>query len=91
MAIERLILRGPTDQLLVAVADRAEDLLVVGTGRPGGLSRVVHGSVTRYCVAHARCPVLAVPPSDLTRDLTELSQGRTRKISASMDREGLRA
>ena len=26
-----------------------------------------HGKVSRYCVAHAQCPVIAVPPPDLAR------------------------
>jgi hypothetical protein len=26
---------------------------------------MVHRSVSRYCLAHAKCPVLAVPPSAL--------------------------
>jgi hypothetical protein len=29
-------------------------------------ARVRHGRVSRYCLAHARSPVLAVPPSALS-------------------------
>ena len=50
---------------LVAVADRPDDVLVVSTGRRGRLARMFHGSVSRYCLAHARCAVTAVPPSEL--------------------------
>jgi hypothetical protein len=57
--------------VLVDHADRPDDLLVVGTGRRGGLRRL-RRSVGRYCLAHARCPVIAVPPSDL---MEEASRG----------------
>ncbi|MFC1437338.1 universal stress protein [Streptacidiphilus sp. N1-10] len=50
---------------LVQVADRPDDVLVVSTGRQGRLARLFHGSVSRYCLAHARCAVTAVPPSEL--------------------------
>jgi hypothetical protein len=40
--------------------------LVVGTGRRGPLTRVFPGRVSRYCLAHARCPVLAVPPATVS-------------------------
>ncbi|MGI5255148.1 universal stress protein [Actinacidiphila glaucinigra] len=57
--------RGSAGYVLVKAAARAEDLLVVGTGSRGLLPRALRGSVARYCVAHAACPVLAVPPSRL--------------------------
>jgi len=51
----------------VRVADSDDDLLVVGAGRRGALGRMTSCRVSRYCLAHARCPVVAVPPSDLAR------------------------
>ncbi|MBO0776233.1 MAG: universal stress protein, partial [Actinobacteria bacterium] len=48
--------RGP---VLVAAACIAADLLVVGAGQRGTRARVVSGRVSRYCLAHAECPVLA--------------------------------
>jgi len=33
-----------------------------GQGTAGRWPRVVCGKVSRYCLAHARCPVLAIPP-----------------------------
>jgi nucleotide-binding universal stress UspA family protein len=65
---EPMVLRGEAGRVLVSVASEAGDLLVVGTGRHGGLSRLLHGNVSRYCLAHARCPVLAVPPPTLERE-----------------------
>ncbi|MGV9708400.1 universal stress protein [Streptomyces sp. NPDC003483] len=54
---------------LVRVADRAGDLLVIGAGRRGRVHRALLPSVARYCLAHASCPVLAVPRSPLHREL----------------------
>ena len=59
------VLRGPAAALLVAVADRPDDLLIVGAGRRGIVRRAIQGSVSRYCVARAACTVIAVPPSQL--------------------------
>jgi nucleotide-binding universal stress UspA family protein len=60
--------RGPAGRTLVQIADRPGDLLVVGGGRRGRLRRLLSPSVGRYCLAHAVCPVLAVPPSPLEAD-----------------------
>lgn len=64
-----LLVRGSPGRALVAVADRDDDLLIVGTGSRRWPSRVLWPSVARHCVAHASCPVLAVPPSPLEREL----------------------
>lgn len=50
----------PTDVLLEAAADAG--LLVVGRTGHNGLAGLVLGSVSRHCVEHAPCPVVAVPP-----------------------------
>ena len=36
-------------------------LLVVGTKVHVGISRIVAGSISHYCLSHAQCPVVAVP------------------------------
>jgi hypothetical protein len=41
----------------------------VGAGRRGALARMVCGKVSRYCLAHAECPVIAVPPPALAREV----------------------
>ncbi|MFJ1565725.1 universal stress protein [Streptomyces erythrochromogenes] len=64
-----LTVRGTPGAVLVDVARDPEDLLVVGTGSRAVLRRLVHPSVARYCLAHASCPVLAVPPSPLQAEL----------------------
>ncbi|WP_042388249.1 universal stress protein [Streptacidiphilus melanogenes] len=64
LKVESLVVRaerpGPA---LVDVADQPGDLLVVGTGKQGRLARLFHGSVARYCLAHARGAVLGVAPT----------------------------
>jgi hypothetical protein len=50
--------------VLVNEADGA-DLLVVGHG--WRVAELLHRSVTWYCVLHATCPVLVIPPTMATR------------------------
>jgi nucleotide-binding universal stress UspA family protein len=47
---------------LVALAAREGDVLVVGTHSGSWVTHLVHGSVSRYCARHARCPVILVAP-----------------------------
>jgi len=63
--MEPLVVRGDAGRVLVHTASRAGDLLVIGTGRRGTAGRLTGGKVSRYCLAHACCPVVAVPPSPL--------------------------
>lgn len=60
--------RGPAGWVLVSVASRAGDVLVLGAGRRGALQRMACCGVSRYCAAHARCPVILVPPPELARE-----------------------
>jgi nucleotide-binding universal stress UspA family protein len=68
--VEPYIVRGETGPVLVDIADQSGDLLVIGTGRRSPVSRALRRSVGRYCLAHAKCPVLAVPPSALMDEMT---------------------
>ncbi|MBP0459308.1 universal stress protein [Streptomyces montanisoli] len=72
---ECFVARGAPGQALVDIADREDDLLVVGTGRRGLWRRALFPSVARFCVAHAACPVLTVPPSPLQRTLEAVTRG----------------
>lgn len=72
VAVEPRVVRGDTGPVLVDLARSADDLLIIGTGRRSLLGRGLRKSVGRYCLAHARCPVLAVPPSAL---MDEMSHG----------------
>ena len=72
VVVEPHVERGETGPVLVDVASQPDDLLIIGTGRRGLLGRLFRSSVGRYCLVHARCPVLAVPPSAL---MDEMSHG----------------
>jgi nucleotide-binding universal stress UspA family protein len=64
-ATEPMVVRGESGPVLVREASRPGDLLVIGTGRHGALGRLFRANVSRYCLAHAGCPVLAIPPTAL--------------------------
>jgi nucleotide-binding universal stress UspA family protein len=66
LAVESQVLRGAPGPALTGIASRPGDVLVVGAGRRGA-ARMLACQISRYCLAHARCPVLAVPPPALTR------------------------
>jgi nucleotide-binding universal stress UspA family protein len=76
VAVLARIDRGEPGPVLVDVADGPDDLLVIGTGRRSPIGRALRKSIGRYCLAHAKCPVLAVPPSPLVE---ELGSGRMRR------------
>jgi nucleotide-binding universal stress UspA family protein len=69
LVVQGRVERGETGPVLVDVADQTDDLLVIGTGRRSPIGRALHKSVGRYCLAHAKCPVLAVPPSALMEEV----------------------
>jgi nucleotide-binding universal stress UspA family protein len=48
---------------LIWLASQAADVLVLG----GHVRRRRPGPLIRYCLRHARCPVVIVPPPDLAR------------------------
>jgi nucleotide-binding universal stress UspA family protein len=69
LAVRRLVVRAAPGPALVGLACHRDDLLVVGYGGRSRLGYAVHGAVTRYCIAHARCPVLTAPPPELIREV----------------------
>jgi nucleotide-binding universal stress UspA family protein len=54
------VVEGPAGKVLVEASQQA-DLLVLGTGEHTGVHRLVKGSVSHYCLSHARGSVVAVP------------------------------
>lgn len=58
--ISRVVLQSYGGHALVDAAHDAA-LLVVGSGRKSVLVRALLGSVSEYCVRHARVPVVVVP------------------------------
>ncbi|RAG82117.1 universal stress protein, partial [Streptacidiphilus pinicola] len=69
LAAELLLIRGPAGAALLDAADQKDDLLVLGSGRRDWPARLFHGTTARYCVSHASCRVLAVPPPELLHQL----------------------
>jgi nucleotide-binding universal stress UspA family protein len=72
---------GPPGPALVGYADRPDDLLIVGACERPLAHRMLGGSVARYCMAHAACPVLAIPPRTPGR------AGRLRALTRAVQRE----
>ncbi|MDQ4011553.1 MAG: universal stress protein [Actinomycetota bacterium] len=64
VAVRQRVTRGPAGPVLVDESDGA-DLLVVGHGPR--VAELLHRSVSWYCVVHASCPVLVIPPAMATR------------------------
>jgi len=67
--LQLVVVRGEPGPALVHLADSGDDLLVVGAGRPGRLTRMWHGRVSRYCLSHAGCPVVTVPQPATARQM----------------------
>jgi nucleotide-binding universal stress UspA family protein len=82
--VRPVVVRGESGPVLVDFAEPG-DTLVIGAGRRGLIARLWHGRVSRYCLARARCPVIAIPPSALAqaagrgavREMTEVAYGRS--------------
>jgi nucleotide-binding universal stress UspA family protein len=51
---------GEPGPVLVAESSAAA-LLVVGTKEHAGVTLLISGSVSHYCLSHAPCPIVAVP------------------------------
>ena len=70
-----MIVRGSVGRVLVAIADRESDLLVVGCTRRGWLHRACYGSPPRHCLKHAACTVIVVPPTRLAQEVERQRSG----------------
>jgi nucleotide-binding universal stress UspA family protein len=63
------VIKGEAGQVLTEFAGQPGDVLVIGAGRHGSLRRLLACRVSRYCLGHAGCPIVAVPPSPLADEL----------------------
>jgi hypothetical protein len=61
------VVRGSAGDLLSQLAVEPGDVLVIGAGRRGAMRRAAC-KVSRYCLGHAHCPVIAVPPAPLAAE-----------------------
>lgn len=59
------IVKGEAGYALTQIAREPGDVLVISAGRQGALRRLTGGHVARYCLAHAACPVIAVPSAEV--------------------------
>ena len=84
------IIRGEAGQALTEVAAEPGDVLVIGAGRRGLLGRLLGCKVSTYCLAHAHCPLVAVPPSELAREVHGLHGWMLRR-RLQPEKAGLRA
>ena len=78
------VAEGEPGPELVRLADREDDLLVVGSRQRTLFAGIWHCSTARYCVRHANCPVLVVPPPALAK------AGSTHALSEQLLREARR-
>lgn len=67
-----LVERGQPGWVLTSLADREDDLLVVGGGGSGPLTGALRQPTRRYCATRAHCPVLVVPRPPLARALAQV-------------------
>ncbi len=58
--VEPIVTYGHTGISLLAIANRPDDLLVLGTSPRSALKRLRHTQTVRYCVTRAECDVLIV-------------------------------
>ncbi|MFI2609695.1 universal stress protein [Kitasatospora sp. NPDC018619] len=72
-----VVVRGEAGPALLHVADRPDDLLVLGPAG-GPLRRRLRRAVPGYCVRRAVCPVLTVPVPELLGELRRLESARLR-------------
>jgi nucleotide-binding universal stress UspA family protein len=91
VSFESDVVRGDPGNVLVGMACHTDDLLVIGAGRRGAVARALTCRVSRYCLAHARCPVIAVPPSELAQFSHGLRGWAFRHRGLSADDVGLPA
>ena len=75
--------QGDVADVLVRLSTHAR-LLVVGTREPVHGRRYLAGSVSHYCIGHARCPVVSVPaPSPATATVRITQSARPAVAAAS--------
>jgi nucleotide-binding universal stress UspA family protein len=72
------IARGLAGEVLSRIAAEPGDVLVIGAGRRGAARRLASCAVSRYCIGHALCPVIAVPPARLAAEAAGLHGWRLR-------------
>ena len=91
VAFRSQVVRGAAGQVLTGIACSPGDLLVIGAGRRGPVAHALSCRVSRFCLAHASCPVVAVPPPALALALHGLRGWAFRHRGLNPDAIGLPA
>lgn len=83
------VVLGPTVEVLLEHSGGAA-LLVLGSHGRGALARVLQGSVAQRVAAHARCPVVVLPPAVGVPEpaLRRVQGHRDQRIVAGIDGHG---
>lgn len=68
IAAEIEVPEGDPAVVLTQIAVTDGDLLVLGDQYGASLKRIVHGSVSRYCTTHSKCPVVIISPAGAEYD-----------------------
>ena len=71
---------GPREEL--AQFGKDLDLLIVGSRSYGPVGRIFHGSVSRYLVGHATCPLLVLPRGRTSGSETDEGGARAAIVAA---------
>ena len=77
------VLEGDPAVVLTQIAVTDGDLLVLGDQYGSSLKRIVHGSVSRYCTTHSKCPVVIISPASAECD----GPAKSAEIRPSLGRE----
>jgi nucleotide-binding universal stress UspA family protein len=73
---------GTPGEELVSLA-KGVDLLIVGSRGYGPVRRLIHGSVSRYLVRHAPCPLLVLPRTQSTTEGIDREAGEADAMTVS--------
>ena len=88
VSVRVAVYEGSPGPVLVASADRDDDVLVIGGSGAHRLTRAWSATVARYCARHARCPVLIAPVPAMARSQRT---GRLARAVAFAAEESLRS
>lgn len=67
LTVKLVAREGTAGRVLTSVADRADDVIVIGGSGPRRLFSRRRAAVARYCSRSAACPVVVVPPPPMVR------------------------
>jgi nucleotide-binding universal stress UspA family protein len=81
VAVERVVVRGPAALALTSLAERPDDLLVLGAGTRHPLARLLRGAVRRRALARSHAPVMLVAPPALPPALPRAVRRELRRLT----------